>query len=167
MGRLERLSRHAFGGWFQLGRRFPPALLDALARSIGEGERRHLAEIRFAVESRLPLGAVWRGLSARERAHRVFAEQGVWDTELNNGVLIYVLLADRSIEIVADRGFAQAVDAADWDAVCARMQAAFAAGRWDEGSLAGLEAVHALAERHFPSDGRPNPNELPDRPILL
>ncbi|MGN6237606.1 TPM domain-containing protein [Dyella sp.] len=167
MERVKRLFLNGLSGWFQLGRRFPPKLLDELARAIGQGEQSHLAQIRFAVESRLPLGLVWRGVSARERARQVFAEHGVWDTESNNGVLVYVLLAERRIEIVADRGFTQIVDPTAWDAVCARMQVAFAAGRWREGSLAGLGAVHELAQHYFPADGHRDSNELPDRPILL
>lgn len=167
MGHIERLSRHLFGAWFQLRRCFPSALLDEMAVAIRDGERRHRGELRFAVESRLAPSAVWAGMTARQRAQQVFAQLGVWDTELNTGVLIYVLLAERRIEIVADRGLAASVDAAEWERICAQMREAFAAGRWREGSLAGIAAVHALAEAHFPSDGRDNPDELPDRPVLL
>jgi uncharacterized membrane protein len=167
MERLQRLATNLLGGWFQLRRCFPSDLLDAMARAISEGERRHLGELRFAVESRLSPGAVWAGLSARQRAHQVFAQLGVWDTEHNTGVLIYVLLAERRIEIVADRGLAARVSPDAWAQICARMQQDFSAGRWREGSLAGIAAVHALVETHFPGDGLGNPDELPDRPVLL
>jgi uncharacterized membrane protein len=167
MERLQRLLRNLFGGWFQLRRCFPSELLDAMARAISEGERRHLGELRFAVESRLAPGAVWSGLTSRKRAHEVFAQLGVWDTEHNTGVLIYVLLAERRIEIVADRGLAARVGPDAWARICARMQQDFSAGRWREGSLAGIAAVHELAEAHFPGDGLDNPDELPDRPVLL
>lgn len=167
MERLQRLAMNLFGGWFRLRRCFPPELLDAMTQAISQGERRHFGELRFAVESRLPPGAVWCGLSARQRAHQVFAQLGVWDTEHNTGVLIYVLLAERRIEIVADRGLAARVDPDEWAKICARMQQDFSAGRWREGSLAGIAAVHVLAEAHFPGDGLDNPDELPDRPVLL
>jgi uncharacterized membrane protein len=167
MERLQRWVRNVFGGWFQLRRCFPADLLDAMAQAISEGERRHLGEVRFAVESRLAPGAVWSGLTARQRAHQVFAQLGVWDTEHNTGVLIYVLLAERRIEIVADRGLAARVDPEEWSGICSQMREEFSAGHWREGSLAGIAQVHALAEAYFPSDGRTNPDELPDRPVLL
>jgi len=167
MERLQRLVKNLFGGWFQLRRRFPSSLLDEMASAISQGERRHLGELRFAVESRLPPAAVWAGLTARQRAGQVFAQLGVWDTEHNTGVLIYVLLAERRIEIVVDRGLAARVDAAEWGGITLQMRQAFAADQWREGSLAGIAAVHALAQAHFPGDGRANPDELPDRPVLL
>jgi len=167
MGRIERLLRNLFGAWFQLRHCFPSALLDEMATAIHDGERHHRAELRFAVESRLQPLAVWTGMTARQRARQVFAQLGVWDTELNTGVLIYVLLAERRIEIVADRGLSSTVDHAEWERICAGMRAAFAAGRWREGSLDGIAAVHSLAEARFPSDGSDNPDELPDRPVLL
>ena len=167
MGRIGRLSRNLFGAWFQLRRCFPSALLDEMAVAIRDGERLHRAELRFAVESRLPPLAVWGGLTARQRAHQVFAQLGVWDTELNSGVLVYVLLAERRIEIVADRGLAARIGRDCWEKIGATMRAAYAQGRWREGSLAGVAAIHALAAEHFPGDGRDNPDELPDRPVLL
>ena len=167
MERLQRWMRNVFGGWFQLRRCFPADLLDAMAQAISEGERRHLGEVRFAVESRLAPGAVWSGLTARQRAHQVFAQLGVWDTEHNTGVLIYVLLAERRIEIVADRGIAARVTAAEWEAICTGMRECYARGQWRDGSLRGIAAIIALLARHFPGDGQANPDELPDRPVLL
>jgi len=167
MARMRRLWANLFGGWFQLSRRFPAALLDEMAATIAAGERRHLGEIRFAVESRLAPLAVLDGLDAAARARQVFARLRVWDTEHNSGVLFYVLLAEHRIEIVADRGIVAKVAADEWDAICMRMRECYARGAWREGSLAGIAAANALLERHFPGAGRANPDELPDRPVLL
>lgn len=167
MTHMRRALDNLLGGWFQLRRRFSTALLDELAAAITAGEREHLGEVRLAVESRLPLRAVLAGVDARVRAQQVFAQLRMWDTECNSGVLIYLLLAERRIEIVADRGIAARVPQAQWEAICAGMRDAYAQGRWREGSLEGIAAVHALLREHFPSAGMDNPDELPDRPVLL
>ena len=167
MARLQRLLMNLGEGWFQLHRRFPASLLDDIAAAVGEGERRHLGEMRLAVESRLSPLAVLAGLDAPARARQVFGQLRMWDTEHNNGVLIYVLLAEHRIEIVADRGIARHVSPDEWNTVCAHMREAYARGQWREGSLRGIEAVHALLERHFPTDGTSRCDELPDRPVLL
>ncbi|MDE2280543.1 MAG: TPM domain-containing protein [Xanthomonadaceae bacterium] len=167
MARLQRLLANLGEGWFQLHRRFPTGLLDDIAAAVAEGERRHLGEVRLAVESRLAPLAVIAGLDAPARARQVFEHLRVWDTEHNNGVLIYVLLAERRIEIVADRGMAKRVASDEWRLVCEHMRTAYAQGQWREGSLRGIEAVHELLERHFPADGAPRQDELPDRPVLL
>lgn len=167
MTRMQRLQANLFGGWLQLRRRFPASLLDQLAEAITTGEREHLGEVRLAVESRLPLRAVLADVDARARAEQAFAQLRVWDTECNSGVLIYLLMAERRIEVVADRGIAARVPQAQWEAICTRMRDAFAQRRWREGSLQGIAAVHALLREHFPADGKDNPDELPDRPVLL
>lgn len=167
MTRMQRLLVNLFGGWFQLRQRFPSALLDELAGAVTAGERTHLGEVRFAVESRLTVRVVLEGMDARARARQVFSQLRVWDTEDNCGVLIYLLLSEQRIEIVADRGITRRVPQSQWDAVCALMRDHFAAGRWREGSLAGLAAINALLREHFPTDGRGNRDELPDRPVLL
>jgi uncharacterized membrane protein len=167
MGRLQRLLTNLGEGWFQLRRRFPSSLLDEIAAAVAEGEHRHLGEVRLAVESRLSPLAVLAGLDAPTRARQVFEQLRVWDTEHNNGVLVYVLLAEHRIEIVADRGIARRVAPSEWVAACERMREAYARGQWREGSLRGIEAVHALLERHFPADGESRQDELPDRPVLL
>src|SRR5690349_8759350 len=164
---MQRLLGNLFGGWFQLRQRFPATLLDELADLVTVGERNHLGEVRFAVESRLTMRAVLAGTDARMRAQEVFAQLLVWDTEDNCGVLIYLLLSEQRIEIVADRGIARRVAQAQWDAVCALMRDHFAAGRWREGSVAGLAAINGLLREHFPAGDRDNPDELPDRPVLL
>src|SRR5690242_12142260 len=164
---VQRLLANLFGGWFQLRQRFPAMLLDELADAVTVGERSHLGEVRFAVESRLTVRAVLAGLDAQARARQVFAQLRVWGTEDNCGVLVYLLLSEQRIEIVADRGIARRVAQAQWDGVCALMRDHFAAGRWREGSLGGLAAINALLHEHFPAGDRENPDELPDRPVLL
>jgi|SRR5579883_251211 uncharacterized membrane protein len=148
-------------------RHFPPRVLDAIQRAIAAAERRHRGQICFAIEGALPLGALLRDASARERAHEWFARLRVWDTEHNCGVLIYVLVPDRAIEIVADRGIAAQVRADEWKSICTQMQKSFAAGDFERGAVEGIAAVGELLARHFPADGGPRVNELPDRPVLL
>lgn len=167
MGRLSRLSANLFKDWFQLHRRFPAAVLDDVAAAIAAGERTHLGEVRLALESRLGAWSVLHGLDAPARARQVFANLRVWDTEHSNGVLIYVLMAERRIEIVADRGIARQVSSDEWQAVCDRMRECFAQGAWREGALRGIADTHRLLQRHFPADGGDRLDELSDRPVLL
>nr|WP_248679739.1 TPM domain-containing protein [Sinimarinibacterium sp. CAU 1509] len=130
-------------------------------------EQRHAGEIRVAVEAALPLDALLQRRSARERALDVFSQLRVWDTEHNNGVLIYVLLADRDVEIVADRGVAGGrVAASEWEACCRVIEAHFRDGHYADGMIAGVEAVAAVLARH-PPDAADVGNELPDAPALL
>ena len=161
-----RIVRHAFQTWIGGRRRFPKHTLDRLEEAIRESEKRHGGELRFVVETGLEGMRLWRGITPRARAEEVFARLGVWDTELDNGVLIYVLLADRDVEILADRGFNGKVKPEEWEAVCREMESHFARGDFEGGSLAGIEAVTRLMERHFPP-ASPEPNELPDRPVLM
>ena len=167
MARMQRLLTNLFGGWFQMRQRFPVALLDEMTAAIAAGERTHLGEVCFAIESRLAPLAVLDGLDAPARARQVFTQLRVWDTECNSGVLFYVLLAERRIGIVADRGIAARVTTAEWDAICGRMRECYAGGQWRDGSLEGIAAAHALLARHFPNGGKIRPDELPDRPVLL
>ena len=148
-------------------RHFPPATLDAIQHAIAASEHRHLGEICFAVEGGLPLGELFAGTNPRDRAHTAFARLRVWDTEHNTGVLVYILIADHAIEIVADRGIAAKVGDAEWRAICTLMQRDFAAGDYEKGSLAGVAAITEVLVRHFPSNGQRNRDELPDRPVLL
>ena len=151
----------------EIARTLPPDLLERLAGRVGASERRHSGEIRICVEAGLPNSYLWRDATARERAVAMFGKLRVWDTEQNNGVLIYLLLAEHAIEIVADRGLNRHVPAADWQAVVQRMGGAFQAGRFEDGLTQALEEVSALLVRHFPAArGEANPNELPDDPVL-
>lgn len=148
-------------------RRFPPATLDAIQHAIAASEHLHLGEICFAVEGGLPPREIFAGRRPRERALEVFARLRVWDTEQNTGVLVYILLADHAIEIVADRGIAAKVGENEWAEICALMQRDFARGEYQSGALAGVAAISEILARHFPADGLRNPDELPDRPVLF
>jgi uncharacterized membrane protein len=149
--------------------RFPAATLDTIEQAVAAAERTHAGQIRFAIETSLAPLQVINELAPRARALEVFAMLRVWDTEHNNGVLIYVQLADRNVEIVADRGLDRRVSSAEWEGVCRLMEEHFRAGRFEAGSLAGVAAVGTLLARHYPAtaDSRTARNELPDRPALL
>ena len=133
---------------------------------IGEQERRHRGELRFAVEGSLPLAQLWHEQNARSRALELFGQMRVWDTEHNSGVLIYLLLADKRVEIIADRGIHNKVGDTVWEAICGEMQRAFAAGRFDEGAIYAVEAISDLLVTHFPRD-ESDTNELPNEPVVL
>jgi len=162
----KRLLRHLLTGRRALRRAFPHAAMRAIEKAIGEEERRHGGQLRFAVEASLPLGELLRGVRSRERAVECFGRLRVWDTEHNSGVLIYLLLADRRVEIVADRGIHGKVGTAAWEAICGEMQQEFARGQFERGAVIGVRAISDLLAAHFPpsGDGR---NELPDKPVVL
>jgi uncharacterized membrane protein len=163
-----RWFRHLFATRGALRRAFTEEALDAIERAVDESEQRHSGEIRVAIEGALEPGEVWSGKTPRQRALEVFAALGVWDTEANNGVLIYVLLADRDVEIVADRGFNGRVPDSEWQAACADMEREFRAGRFREGGVVGVEDVGRIIARHFPQlPGQRDEDELPNRPRLL
>jgi uncharacterized membrane protein len=166
MASPRRWLQHLTTTHLTLRRAFPPATLAAIDAAITASERHHRAEIRCAVETSLSAGHLVRNVTSAGRAAEVFASLGVWDTARNNGVLLYVLLAERRIEIVPDRGFAGRVSAAEWADICREMEAAFAAGDYEAGTREALERIGELARRHFPADG-PDGNELPDRTVLL
>ena len=158
-----RVLRHLAMPAWRLRQALPRATLQAIEAAIGASERAHGGQICFAVETALDLVPLVRGQSARERALEVFAQLRVWDTEHNNGVLIYLLLAERAIEIVADRGLARQVAPAQWEALIAGMREAFRAGRFEEGLVQAVDAVDGLLRQHYPlQSGQTNPNELPD-----
>jgi hypothetical protein len=162
-----RTVRHLFATHWIARRRFSPAVLGAIGAAIAEVESQHQGELRFAVETALDIAHLWHDLSPRQRALEVFGTLGVWDTAANSGVLIYVLLADRVVEIVADRGIAARVEPAEWAAICRQMEEHYRGGRWAEGSIAGVEGVGRLLARHFPSGRGGGGNELPNQPVLL
>jgi uncharacterized membrane protein len=164
--RLARTLKHLLMPGAVTRRRFTPAVLTAIEAAIARVEAAHSGEICFAVETALDLPQLWRDASPRECALEAFAGLRVWDTEGNNGVLIYLLYADHDVEIVADRAIAARVSRAEWEGVCRGMEEHFRAGRFGEGAIAGIEAVGALLARHFPPTGGPR-NELSNRPTLL
>lgn len=163
---LARFWRHVAMTPWTAAKAFPEAALDTIGRAVAEGEKSHRGEVRFVVEAELSTAQLWANLGSRERARQVFAAMGVWDTEENNGVLVYVLLADHRVEIVADRGIGARVEAAQWEAVCRTMQAAFREGRYEAGAVAGVQAVSALIAAHYPARAGDR-NELPDRPAMI
>jgi uncharacterized membrane protein len=165
-----RWLRHLLANQWTLKRRFPSATLDAIEAAVAASEARHRGEVRFAIESALDLSSLWRALPPRERALEAFAELRVWDTREQNGVLIYMLLADHDVEIVADRGFEGRVQLAEWESVCQGIESAFRAGRWQDGALLAVEGVTALLAREFPRSDAPDApdrDELPNRPRIL
>ena len=158
--------RHLSSGRAAVRRAFPPRALDAIEQAIREAEAKHNGQIRFAVEASLDLAPLLAGQTARERALEMFSRLRVWDTEHDNGVLIYLLLADRDVEIVADRGIHTRLGQETWEAICRQMEAAFREGQFEAGVLAGIRAVGEHLSRYFaPHSGKPN--EMPDRPVLL
>jgi uncharacterized membrane protein len=161
---VMRLLKHILTpDWVAL-RAFPRPVLRSIQQAIQDSEKRHRGEIRFAIEAGLAPAQL--KLGTRARARQVFAELGVWDTAENSGVLIYVELVDRKIEIVADRGIAQRVSQPTWDAVCRGMEQAFKQKRYEAGALEAIAAVTEILATHFPAKDA-NPNELPDKPAVL
>ena len=161
-----RLLRHLFAR--SARSLFPEDSLHRIADAIAVGERRHTGEVMFAVEAELPIGAVLRGVQARERALEAFGRLRTWDTEANNGVLIFLLLADHRIEIVADRGLNGKVSAEQWRGVCLLMEERLQAGEAEAAALCGVEAVSDLLAGHYPQAGDvPDEDELPNLPRIL
>jgi uncharacterized membrane protein len=162
---LARWLRNVSKPHWAARRRFDAGVCDAIERAIAEQEALHAGEICFAVENALEIGHLWRGVGPRDRAVEVFAELRVWDTEHNNGVLIFVLYAERDVEIVADRGIATRVAPQRWEAICRRMEEHFRAGRFAEGAVAGVRGVGEVLASEFPRDGG-DADELPNRPAI-
>lgn len=161
---LSRALRHLASTGWGLRRAFDAEAMAEIERAIQETESLHGGEVRFAIEDNLSMRELWRDLSPRDRALDVFARLGVWDTKLNNGVLIYVLWADRDVEIVADRGLSAAVANQEWQKVCEHMERLFAERRAREAVVEGIRAVGTLIAKEFPAtDG----NELPNSPVRL
>ncbi|WP_374400442.1 TPM domain-containing protein [Niveibacterium sp.] len=166
--RLWRFIHHGFFSRRHVRRVLDDAVMKRLQALVRESESRHSGEIRIVVEAGLPNSYLWKRLSARDRAITLFGKLRVWDTEHNNGVLIYLLLAERRIEIVADRGLDRQVSIIEWHNLLGDMRAEFAAGHFEQGLAAAVAAVGGLLRQHFPlAAGDPNPNELPDAPLRL
>ncbi|MFM9927072.1 TPM domain-containing protein [Variovorax sp. H27-G14] len=166
--RLGRIWRHRWIDEAEVRRALPEAVMQRLTGRVAASERRHSGEVRICVEAGLPMSYLWRHASARERAVMLFGKLRVWDTAHNNGVLIYLLLAEHAIEIVADRGIHSQVDSAEWAAMAQRMSAAFREGRFEDGLTQALEEISALLVEHFPlGEADADVNELPDEPVVL
>jgi uncharacterized membrane protein len=172
---ISRMIRHVSATHWRTRMLFPKATLDAIEKAIARAESAHAGEIRFAIETALPPAHILNEVTPRAHALNVFSHLRVWDTDENNGVLIYVEMADRTVEIVADRGLTGRISPAEWEAVCRLMEEHFRASRFQQGSIAGVEAVGNLLARHFPQKAAEarsaqsvsSHNQLPDRPTLL
>ncbi|MGH8037417.1 MAG: TPM domain-containing protein [Stenotrophomonas sp.] len=160
-----RALRHLFAP--SLRRTFPADSLQAITDAITAGERLHGGQVMFAVEAELPLLALWQGVSARQRADHAFAQLRTWDTEQNNGVLVYLLLADHAIELVADRGLREKVGEAQWQAVCAHMQEQLRGGALQDAVLLAIAEVSEILAGHYPPGSGSKDDALPNTPQLL
>jgi len=163
---FKRIFTHLFyPGWW-LRRDFPPTELSKIEAAIAKSEKAHSGEIRFAIESALPLKALWNNETPTERAIEVFSLLRVWDTEDNNGVLIYLLLADKKVEITADRAINKVVDKHEWQRICQLMEADFKKGEFSQGVIKGIDEISLLLNNHFPLTAN-DINELSDKPVIL
>jgi uncharacterized membrane protein len=163
---IKRILKHLLMTRGQVRRAFPQSTLTMIEKAITASETAHIGEIRFAVEGALDDLPLFKGQSARERAIEVFSKLRVWDTQHNNGLLIYVLLADRAVEIVADRGIQAKVGSQEWSKVCRQMETAFKRSNYEGGVIGGVQSVMQHLVEHFPADGGIG-NELPDKPVVL
>ncbi|XIA68002.1 TPM domain-containing protein [Bradyrhizobium sp. TZ2] len=163
---IRRIGRHLMVHRWQVRRTFPPSALAAIEAAIKASENAHTGQIRFVVEGALDGAPLFRNQPARERALDVFSRLRIWDTAHNNGVLIYLLLADHDFEIVADRGIDARVGHAGWERICREMETDFRAGDFERGVIKGIEAVSRELATHFPRTGG-GANELPDAPVVM
>jgi uncharacterized membrane protein len=163
---IKRIGRHLLQHRWREQRIFPPKVLAAIEQAIKAGEATHAGQVRFVVEGALDGKPLFRDQPARERALDIFSQLRIWDTIHNNGVLIYLLLADRAVEIVADRGIDAKVGARGWQKICADMEADFKAGRFESGVIKGIGDVSRQLAKYFPKTGA-GPNELPDAPVVM
>lgn len=161
-----RMLRHLFATRWRARQHFTRGVLDQIEAAIHDVESRHSGEIRFVIEAGLDLEQLWQRLTPRARAVQVFSHLRVWDTAANNGVLIYVLLADRDVEILADRGVAARVPQEQWERICREIEAHYREARFAQGSVAGVLSVGKLLAHHFPRHGG-DADELPNQPVLL
>jgi uncharacterized membrane protein len=163
---IKRIGKHLLEHRWRARRVFPPKVLAAIEQAIKAGETTHAGQVRFVVEGALDGEPLFRDQTARDRALDIFSNLRIWDTAENNGVLIYLLLADRTVEIVADRGIDAKVGGAGWGKICREMEEEFKAGHFEAGAIKGIAAVSRALAAHFPPHGSGR-NELPDQPVVL
>ena len=163
---VKRITRHLATTQGQVNRAFPRAALNAIEQAIKTSETTHTGEVRFVVEGALDGAPLFSGQTAKERALALFSQLRIWDTKHNTGLLIYLLLADRAVEIVADRGIHAKAGPRAWVAICHEMEAAFKAAKFESGAVSGIQAVTRQLVDHFPAGAR-NVNELPDKPLVI
>lgn len=163
---VNRILRHLAMTQSQVNRAFPRTTLRAIEQAIKTSETSHMGQVRFVVEGALDGAPLFGGQTAKQRALALFSQLQIWDTEHNTGVLIYLLLADRAVEIVADRGIHAKAGPHAWVAICHDMEAAFKAAKFEGGAVSGIQAVSRQLVDHFPAGSR-NANELPDKPLII
>ena len=163
---IKRIARHLLLTHWQVNRAFPRGTLVAIDRAIKASEAAHTGEVRFVVEGALDGALLFKGQSAKDRALDVFSTLRVWDTQHNNGLLIYLLLADRHVEIVADRGIHEKVGTREWENICRSMETEFRQANYEGGVVTGIQAVTKLLGKYFPASNGDR-NELPDKPVVL
>ena len=164
--KIKRIVKHLLVTHGQVKRAFPPSALKIIEEVIKTSEAEHTGEIRFVVEGGLDGMPLFKGQSARERAINLFSQLRMWDTQHNSGLLIYLLMADRAVEIVADRGISAKVSPHEWSGICREMEICFRKSSFATGVVGGVQAVTHHLVTHFPADGRSG-NELPDKPVVL
>jgi hypothetical protein len=163
---VKRILRHLATTQGRITRAFPPPVMNAIEQAVKASEITHTGEVRFVVEGALDGAPLFGGQTAKERALELFSQLRMWDTAHNTGVLIYLLLADRAVEIVADRGIHAKAGPRTWVTICHEMEAAFKAAEFEGGTVGGIQAVTRQLVVHFPA-GAHNANELPDKPLLI
>ena len=163
---IKRIARHLLVTHWHVNKIFPHRALTAIEQAIKASEATHSGQVRFALEGALDGAPLFEGQSARERAIEMFAQLRIWDTEHNNGVLVYLLLADRAVEIVADRGIQTKIGSHEWEAICRKMETAFKKDDYEGGIVRGIQEVTLHVAKHFPATGA-HLNELLDKPVLL
>ncbi len=166
MSWLKRFLRHVWMSPLILHRQFPAATLAAIGEAVALGEKTHRGQVRFVIEAELTTGQLWAGITARQRAIDVFSLMRVWDTAENNGVLVYLLLADRKVEIVADRGIHGHVGDERWRAICREVEHHYRKGAFASGSVTGIQKISAELAFYYPAKGEQT-NEQPDMPVVL
>ena len=166
MVNFKRTLKHLTMNHWQVNKAFPNQSLNAIEKFIKAGESAYAGEIRFVVEGALDVTPLFKDQSARARAIDIFSQLRIWDTEHNNGLLVYLLLADRAVEIIADRGIHSKVGSAEWGKICRKMEAAFKQDDYERGVLSGIDAITQHLVRHFP-DVSAGKNELPDKPVVM
>jgi len=164
---FTRILRHVLTGKLALHRIFPAASLTTIEPAIQQSELNHGGQICFAVEAALNTIPLLKNQTARERAVEVFSQLHIWDTEHNNGVLIYLLLADRDVEVIADRGIHAKVSSEEWEVICRSLESAFRQQQFESGVIEGINAVGSHLRKYFPSDPNHKKNELTNKPVIL
>ena len=166
MSFIQRFFRHVWMSPISRDRKFSRSTLAAIEKAVVDGEKLHRGQVRFAVEAELTFGQLWHGVHARRRAIEVFSMLRVWDTEENNGVLIYVMLADRKVEIIADRGIHRHVGEVRWRAICRELELHYRKGDFSAGSVVAIQKIGEELKFYFPATGS-HPNEQTDKPVIL